>query len=58
MVQDKVRILQEALQEVLECTEGFYDENSNPARLYPELSKFAGYINVIRKTCLEALNDQ
>lgn len=55
MENDEIQKLKEALQEILECTEGFYNENTNPARLYPELTKYAGYINVIRETCMDAL---
>jgi hypothetical protein len=46
----------EALQEISECIDGFYD-NSNPKRLYPELVKFAGYISVMNKVCNDSLKE-
>ena len=48
--------LKEALQEINECLDGFYD-NNNPKRLHQELRKYAGYINVISKTCKANLKD-
>lgn len=53
---EKIEQLKEALQEINECIDGFYDK-SNPPRLHPELKKFAGYINVMSKVCREALKE-
>ena len=57
MSDKKVQELKEALQEISECLDGFYN-NDNPRKLHPELSKFAGYINVMAKTCHNALKDE
>lgn len=48
---------QESLEEIKDCIESFYDEG-NPRRLFPELKKFASYINVMDKVVNEVLEDE
>lgn len=51
---EKKRAYREALLEVQECMDDFWD-NENPRRLHPELRKFAGPINVMGKVIRDVL---
>lgn len=45
----------EAMEEIYECIDSFYDEGT-PRCIYPELEKFAGYIQVIHKVAKNRLD--
>lgn len=48
---------EEALIEVKECLDSFYDNTKTPSRLYPELKEYAGCINVMSRVCDNALKN-
>lgn len=50
----EIKKLKEALIEVKECVDAFYD-NENPRRLHSELKNFSGVIRVIDKVTFDAL---
>lgn len=53
-LEQKNQTYKNALEEIIECIDGFYD-HQEPRRLFPELRKFAGFIQVMDKVANDAL---
>lgn len=55
ILQEEIQRLRTALEEVRECLDDFWDHDT-PRRLYKEVRRFAGQINVMEKVINQALS--